>query len=254
MLGGGLVAGSVVLVGGEPGVGKSTLLLQALLGMEAAGVSTLLVSGEESAAQVKLRSVRLGGGESGLRLITETQSEQVAAALEQLQPAACVVDSVQTLWSAAIGSTPGLGGSDPRGDRPASAGGQGQRHRPHPGRSRHQGRRTGRPPGARAHGRRRALVRGGPRPAVPHPPRRQEPLRLHQRGGGVPDGRAGAGRGPRPVLGLPGGRRPSLRFRGGPGLGGHAAACWPRCRPWSRPATWPCLSVSPGAWTATGLP
>ena len=107
VLGGGLVAGSVVLVGGEPGIGKSTLLLQALLSMEAAGVSTLLVSGEESAAQVKLRSVRLGGGKSGLRLITETQSEQVAAALEQLQPAACVVDSVQTLWSAAIGSTPG---------------------------------------------------------------------------------------------------------------------------------------------------
>ncbi len=61
MLGGGLVPGGVVLLGGEPGVGKSTLLLQALLGMERAGVSTLLVSGEESAAQVKLRSRRLGG-------------------------------------------------------------------------------------------------------------------------------------------------------------------------------------------------
>jgi DNA repair protein RadA/Sms len=107
VLGGGLVPGSVVLVGGEPGVGKSTLLLQALLGMETRGVSTLLVSGEESAAQVKLRSVRLGGGASGLGLITETQSEVVATALEQLQPAVCVVDSVQTLWSAAIGSTPG---------------------------------------------------------------------------------------------------------------------------------------------------
>ncbi len=107
VLGSGLVPGSVVLVGGEPGVGKSTLLLQALLGMESSGVSTLLVSGEESAAQVKLRSIRLGGGTSGLRLLTETQSEAVAAALEQLQPAVCVVDSVQTLWSAAIGSTPG---------------------------------------------------------------------------------------------------------------------------------------------------
>ncbi len=107
VLGGGLVAGSVVLVGGEPGVGKSTLLLQALLSMEGRGVSTLLVSGEESAAQVKLRSVRLGGGRSGLRLITETQAEGVVAALEQLQPAVCVVDSVQTLWSAAVGSTPG---------------------------------------------------------------------------------------------------------------------------------------------------
>jgi DNA repair protein RadA/Sms len=107
VLGGGLVPGSVVLVGGEPGVGKSTLLLQALLRMEAGGVCTLLVSGEESAAQVKLRSIRLGGGASPLRLITETQSEQVAAALENLRPAACVVDSVQTLWSAEVGSTPG---------------------------------------------------------------------------------------------------------------------------------------------------
>lgn len=107
VLGGGLVTGSVVLVGGEPGVGKSTLLLQALLGMESQGVSTLLVSGEESAAQVKLRSVRLGGEASALRLVTETQSEAVVAALEQLQPSACVVDSVQTLWSSAVGSTPG---------------------------------------------------------------------------------------------------------------------------------------------------
>ncbi len=69
VLGGGLVAGSVVLVGGEPGVGKSTLLLQALLGLETRGVPSLLVSGEESAAQVKLRSVRLGGDGSRLRLL-----------------------------------------------------------------------------------------------------------------------------------------------------------------------------------------
>ena len=107
VLGGGLVPGSVVLVGGEPGVGKSTLLLQALLGMEARDVSTLLVSGEESAAQVKLRSVRLGGKDSRLRLVTETQTENVAAALEHLKPLVCVVDSVQTLWSAEIGSAPG---------------------------------------------------------------------------------------------------------------------------------------------------
>ena len=107
VLGGGLVAGSVVLVGGEPGVGKSTLLLQALLSMETRGVSTLLISGEESAAQVKLRSVRLTGDGSGLRLLTETQTEVVVAALEHLRPSACVVDSVQTLWSTEVGSTPG---------------------------------------------------------------------------------------------------------------------------------------------------
>jgi DNA repair protein RadA/Sms len=107
VLGGGLVAGSVVLLGGEPGVGKSTLLLQALLRMTAAGISTLLVSGEESAAQVKLRSNRLAGDSSGLPLLSETQTEAVVACLEQTRPAGVCVDSVQTLWSSELGSTPG---------------------------------------------------------------------------------------------------------------------------------------------------
>ncbi len=107
VLGGGLVAGSVVLVGGEPGVGKSTLLLQALLSMEERGVGALLVSGEESSSQVKLRSVRLGGEGSKLRLLPETQTESVVHAIEQIRPAVCVVDSVQTLWSDEVGSTPG---------------------------------------------------------------------------------------------------------------------------------------------------
>ena len=107
VLGGGLVPGSVVLVGGEPGIGKSTLLLQALLDMEKRGVSALLISGEESAAQVKLRSVRLGGENSRLRLLTETQTEMLVASLEQSKPAVCVVDSVQTLWSGEVSSAPG---------------------------------------------------------------------------------------------------------------------------------------------------
>jgi DNA repair protein RadA/Sms len=106
-LGGGLVAGSVVLVGGEPGIGKSTLLLQSLLSMERRDVTALLVSGEESPAQVKLRSVRLGGEASRLRLLAETQTESVVAALEHLKPVVCVVDSVQTLWSAGVSSPPG---------------------------------------------------------------------------------------------------------------------------------------------------
>ncbi len=107
VLGGGLVAGSVVLVGGEPGVGKSTLLLQALLSMESRGISSLLISGEESSPQVKLRSVRLGGAASKLRLLPETQTETVVTALEHLKPAVCVVDSVQTLWSEEVSSSPG---------------------------------------------------------------------------------------------------------------------------------------------------
>lgn len=107
VLGGGLVAGSVVLLGGEPGIGKSTLLLQALINMEAAGAKTLLVSGEESPAQVKLRSARLSGDGSELRLLGETQTEMVVASLAQEKPAVCVVDSVQTLWSAEVASAPG---------------------------------------------------------------------------------------------------------------------------------------------------
>ncbi len=105
VLGGGLVAGSVVLVGGEPGVGKSTLLLQSLLNIEERGTSALLISGEESAAQVKLRSARLGAGD--LRLLTETQTELVVAALDHLAPSVCAVDSVQTLWSSEVASAPG---------------------------------------------------------------------------------------------------------------------------------------------------
>ena len=107
VLGGGLVAGSVVLVGGEPGIGKSTLLLQALLDMESRDIPVLLVSGEESTPQVKLRSVRLGGEGSKLRILPETQTENVVRSLEQLKPAVCVVDSIQTLWSEEVGSTPG---------------------------------------------------------------------------------------------------------------------------------------------------
>jgi len=107
VLGGGLVAGSVVLVGGEPGVGKSTLLLQSLLSMESRGVLSLLVSGEESTSQVKLRSVRLGGEASRLRLLPETQSEAVVRAIEEARPQVCVVDSVQTLWSPEVASAPG---------------------------------------------------------------------------------------------------------------------------------------------------
>lgn len=107
VLGGGFVRGSLVLVGGEPGIGKSTLLLQSLLVMGTAGVSTLLVSGEESAAQVKLRARRLSAGLEGLRLISETRVESVLSCLEEHSPQVCVIDSIQTLWSAAVNSAPG---------------------------------------------------------------------------------------------------------------------------------------------------
>jgi len=105
VLGGGLVPASLVLVGGEPGVGKSTLLLMALAAMSKEH-RALLVTGEESAAQVKLRAARLGGAER-VEILAETDLDAVCATLEEATPAVCVIDSVQTLYSAEIGSVPG---------------------------------------------------------------------------------------------------------------------------------------------------
>jgi DNA repair protein RadA/Sms len=105
VLGGGLVPASLVLLGGEPGVGKSTLLLTAL-----AAVSherrALLVTGEESKAQVKLRAERLGGA-ANIEILAETELEAVCATLERERPDVCVIDSVQTLYSSEVGSAPG---------------------------------------------------------------------------------------------------------------------------------------------------
>ncbi|HEX9416320.1 MAG TPA: DNA repair protein RadA [Gaiellaceae bacterium] len=105
VLGGGLVPASLVLVGGEPGVGKSTLLLTALAAMSKERRS-LLVTGEESVAQVKLRAARLGGAEQ-VEILAETELEVVCATLERERPDVCVIDSVQTLYSSDLGSAPG---------------------------------------------------------------------------------------------------------------------------------------------------
>jgi DNA repair protein RadA/Sms len=105
VLGGGLVPASLVLVGGEPGVGKSTLLLSALAAISKER-RALLVTGEESAAQVKLRAARLGGAEK-VEILAETELETVCATLERERPAVCVIDSVQTLYSSELGSAPG---------------------------------------------------------------------------------------------------------------------------------------------------
>ncbi len=107
VLGGGLVPGSVVLIGGSPGIGKSTLMSAALANIQAAGARSLYVSGEESAAQVKLRAERLGPHALGVPVLAETSLEVVLASLEQERPQACVIDSVQTLWSAELTGAPG---------------------------------------------------------------------------------------------------------------------------------------------------
>jgi DNA repair protein RadA/Sms len=106
VLGGGLVPASLVLVGGEPGVGKSTLLLTALGYVAGSGRRGLLVTGEESVAQVKLRASRLGGA-GDVEILAETELDTVCATLEQERPDVCVIDSVQTLSSAELGSAPG---------------------------------------------------------------------------------------------------------------------------------------------------
>jgi DNA repair protein RadA/Sms len=105
VLGGGLVPASLVLVGGEPGVGKSTLLLMALAAISR-DRRALLVTGEESTAQVKLRAARLGGAEQ-VEILAETNLEVVCATLERERPDVCVIDSIQTLYSAEVGSAPG---------------------------------------------------------------------------------------------------------------------------------------------------
>src|SRR5438046_3774346 len=105
VLGGGLVPASLVLVGGEPGVGKSTLLLTALQAMSA-DRRTLLITGEESVAQVKLRAERLGGA-ANVEILAETELDIVCETLQTERPEVCVIDSVQTLYSSELGSAPG---------------------------------------------------------------------------------------------------------------------------------------------------
>ena len=107
VLGGGLVPGSLVLVGGDPGIGKSTLLLQALGKIPSSSQSALYISGEESPQQVKLRANRLGIRGENIRLLAETRADLIAQAIEKDPPAVVVVDSIQTVYDPKISSAPG---------------------------------------------------------------------------------------------------------------------------------------------------
>jgi DNA repair protein RadA/Sms len=106
VLGGGLVSGGVVLIGGDPGIGKSTLLLQALSNL-ATSRRVLYVSGEESGAQIALRARRLGIESPNLALLAEIQLERIQATIEIEKPEVVVIDSIQTLYSEALTSAPG---------------------------------------------------------------------------------------------------------------------------------------------------
>jgi DNA repair protein RadA/Sms len=107
VLGGGMVDGGVVLIGGDPGIGKSTLLLQALDSLQRSGQSTLYVTGEESGAQVALRARRLGLDHSQVQVLAEIQLEKILSTLETTQPNIAVIDSIQTVYSEQLSSAPG---------------------------------------------------------------------------------------------------------------------------------------------------
>ena len=269
--GGGIVPGSALLIGGEPGIGKSTLLLQLAAAFANAGRRAIYFSGEEAAAQVRLRAERLGLSQAPLALACETNLANILATLaEGKRPDLVVVDSIQTLW--ADGARGRARHREPGARRHPVADPlrQGAGRRPRARRPRHQGRADRRPQGDRAHGRHRALLRGRPRPRLPHPARRQEPLRRHRRDRRVRDGVGRPARGRQPLRAVP--RRPAgldagiggVRRRGGdaadpgrdPGAGGslrarHAAARGGRL---GRQSARPCCLPSSTPAAASALP
>jgi DNA repair protein RadA/Sms len=107
VLGGGIVPGSMILVGGEPGIGKSTLLLQVAARLEQSGRPVLYASGEESALQVRLRADRLGGNAGDVALLSETNLETILATAAAASPAALIVDSIQTVFTTDLEGAPG---------------------------------------------------------------------------------------------------------------------------------------------------
>lgn len=107
VLGGGLVEGSAILVGGDPGIGKSTLLLQAAAAFANAGTKAVYISGEEAAGQVRLRAQRLGLRDAPVRLGTDTNLRNILTTLENENPDLAIIDSIQTMWLDTVDSAPG---------------------------------------------------------------------------------------------------------------------------------------------------
>jgi DNA repair protein RadA/Sms len=107
VLGGGLVPGSAILVGGDPGIGKSTLLLQAAARFADVGLPTVYISGEEAGAQVRMRAQRLGLDRAPVRLGAETNLRDILTTLDAERPSLAIIDSIQTMWSDSVDSAPG---------------------------------------------------------------------------------------------------------------------------------------------------
>lgn len=107
VLGGGIVKGSLVLVGGDPGIGKSTLLLQVCRELSAKRIPVLYISGEESMQQIKIRAERIGDFSDSLEILSETNLETIRAVIEKKKPQIVVIDSIQTMYNEEVGSAPG---------------------------------------------------------------------------------------------------------------------------------------------------
>ncbi|MEM7733617.1 MAG: DNA repair protein RadA [Pseudomonadota bacterium] len=107
VLGGGLVPSSATLVGGDPGIGKSTLLLQAAASFAQKGMKTLYISGEEASAQIRMRAARLGLSEAPVKLATATSMRDILTTLESENPGLVIIDSIQTMWADTVDSAPG---------------------------------------------------------------------------------------------------------------------------------------------------
>lgn len=107
VLGGGIVSGSAVLLGGEPGIGKSTLMLQIMKNIACGGLKVLYISGEESASQIKLRGNRIGAAADNLLVLVEVSLEKILEQIKAVNPAVVVIDSIQTVYSADLMSAPG---------------------------------------------------------------------------------------------------------------------------------------------------
>lgn len=107
MLGGGIVQGSLVLVGGDPGIGKSTLLLQVCRNLSDAGKKVLYISGEESLQQIRLRAERMGSFTENLLILCETDLQAIRETITRLQPQVVVIDSIQTMYNESVSSAPG---------------------------------------------------------------------------------------------------------------------------------------------------
>ena len=235
VLGGGIVPGSMVLIGGEPGIGKSTLLLQVahLLGRSHGNV--LYVSGEESERQVKLRGERLGIEGGGLYVMAETSLERILRGGREPEAAGAGgrLGADRVLGALPLGARQHQPGA--RGGDAAAVRRQEPRHHHVPDRPRHQGRQPGGAEVARAHRRHGALLRGREAAAPPHRARGQEPLRRGLGAGRLRDDRDRPAAGRQPLGAVPGRAagpaRPARRWSPPSRARGR---CWSRCRRSSR--------------------